>query len=399
MVKWDIMLISGKIYNPKSDNKEEKMDEKKKPLGVYLARILLIPAAAGFLTLFVINFALTVSALVLLSAGLLCLPVGLLDLTKIIKVLKVASDLSPVALAAFGAFMLCAGVFLAFFLCIFSPFSVRLLYRYIAAVKNERWRRIYSNFSFLRLLVISLVFSFLSLGAFIELYRIDTERGYQGTVIKESLEFPVAKYLYISTSGLDYELKSYDGEKILVEYTNDMPIIVEESSEDYLKLTQDDSFTLSLFARDQFSYKMTVWLPLNDYREFHLSSGSGSITLEETPSRYTRLRTRSGSIYVNNGDKEINAATISGSIFCSYCNFAATGSFESGKGDIEVCMPEKSGVELRFRTDSGWLDGGLMGLDERFYGSLDMQKPSDLSNYLYVTTVSGGLILDALKEP
>lgn len=375
------------------------MDEKKKPLGVYLARILLIPAAAGFLTLFVINFALTVSALVLLSAGLLCLPVGLLDMTKIIRVLKVASDLSPVSLAAIGAFMLCAGVFLGFFLCNFSPFSVRLLYRYIAAVKNERWRRIYSNFSFLRLTVISLVFSLLSFGVFMWLHYTDAERGYQSTVVKESLAFPAARYLYISTSGLDFEIKSYDGEEILVEYTNDMPIIVEESSEDYLKLTQDDSFTLSLFAKEQFSYKMTVWLPLNDYREFYLSSGSGNITLEETPSLYTKLRTRSGSIYISNGDKEINAATVSGSISCSYSEFSAAGSFESGKGNIKVSMPEKSGVELRFRTDSGWLDGGLMGLDGRFYGSLDMQKPSELSNYLYVTTVSGGLILDVLKEP
>ena len=375
------------------------MDKGKKSLKVCLARILLIPAAAGFLALFIINFALAVSALVLLSAGLLCLPVGLLDMTGAVKVLKVVSDFSPVTLAAAGAFMLFAGIFLGFFLCIFSPFSVRLLYRYIAAVRDERWRRIYSNFSFLKLLVISIIFSLFSLGAFIGLRYTDIARGYQSTVVKESLSFPAAKYLYISTSGLDFEIKSYDGEKILVEYANDMPIIVEESSEDYLRLTQDDSFTLSLFAKDQFGYKMTLWLPESDYREFYLNSGSGNITLEGTPSLYTKLRTRNGNIYINEADKEINAATISGGIFCSYKAFEITGSFESSQGDINVLMPGESGVELRFRTESGWLDGGLMGLEERFFGSIDLQKPSDLSNFLYVTTVSGGLTLEAFNEP
>lgn len=371
------------------------MDKGKISLKACLARILLIPAAAGFLALFIINFALAVLALVLLSAGLLCLPVGIIDMTGAVKVLKVVSDLSPAALTAAGALMLCAGVFLGFFLCIFPPFSVRLLYKYIAAVRDKRWRRIYSNFSFSKLLIISLILTLIFLGAFIWLRYTDIARDYQSTVVKESLSFPTAKYLYISTSGLDFEIKGYEGEKILVEYANDMPIIVEESSEDYLKITQDDSFTLSLFAKDQFSYKMTVWLPESDYREFYLSSGSGTITLEGTHSLYTKLRTRNGNIYINGADKEINAASISGEIFCSYNEFTAEGRFESREGNIKVLMPENSGTDLKFRTDSGWLDSGFMGLEERFFGSIDLQKPSELLNVLYVTTVSSGLTLES----
>lgn len=375
------------------------MDKGKSSLRVCLARILLIPAIVGFSALFIINFALAVSALVLLSAGLLCLPVGLIDMTGAVKVLKVVSDLSPATLTAAGAFMLCAGVFLGFFLCVFSPFSVRLLYKYIAAVRDERWRRIYSNFSFSRFLIISLVLTLVFLGVFIGFRCEDIAGGYKGTVVKESLSFPIASYLYISTSGLDFEIKSYEGKEILVEYVNDMPIIVEESSEDYLKITQDDFFTISLFAKDQFSYKMTVWLPESDYREFYLDSGSGTITLEGTRSLYTKLRTRNGNIYINNADKEINAASIGGEIFCSYNEFAAEGRFESREGNIKVLMPKNAGADLKFRTDSGWLDSGFMGLEERFFGSIDIQKPSEPLNVLYVTTVSGGLTLETLNEP
>ncbi|MDE6725593.1 MAG: DUF4097 domain-containing protein, partial [Ruminiclostridium sp.] len=260
----------------------------------------------------------------------------------------------------------------------------------------ERWRRIYSNFSFSKLLVISLVLTLVFLGVFIGFRSEDIAGGYKGTVVKESLSFPIAGYLYISTSGLDFEIKSYEGKEILVEYVNDMPIIVEESSEDYLKITQDDSFTLSLFAKDQFGYKMTIWLPESDYREFYLNSGSGTITLEGTHSLYTKLRTRNGNIYINSADREINAASISGEIFCSYKEFTAEGRFESREGNIKVLMPENSGADLKFRTDSGWLDSGFMGLEERFFGSIDIQKPLEPLNVLYVTTVSSGLTLETL---
>ena len=370
------------------------MNKGKISLKACLARIFLIPAAAGFLALFVINFAVAVLALTLLSAGLLCLPVGLIDMTGAVKILKVVSDLSPVTLTAAGALMLCGGVFLGFFLCVFSPFSVRLLYKYAAAVRDKRWRRIYSNFSFSKLLTISLVLTLAFLGVFIGARYMDIARGYKGTVVRESLSFPAASYLYISTSGLDLEIKGYEGKEILVEYANDMPVIVEESSEDYLKITQDDSFTLSLFARDQFRYKMTVWLPESDYREFYLNSGSGTISLEGTQSLYTKLRTRNGNIRINNADKEINSASISGEISCSYKELTAEGRFESREGNIKVLLPENSGADLKFRTDSGWLDSGFMGLEERFLGSIDIQKPSDPLNILYVTTVSGGLTLE-----
>lgn len=371
------------------------MDEGKKPLRVCLARIFIVPAAIGFLVLFGINFALVVMALTAVSVGVLCLPLGVLYLFGDIKLLNVVSDLSPASLAAAGAFMLCLGAFLCFSLCLFAPFSVRLLYRYSAAVGNRQWRRIYSNFSFSKFFKISLVFSIVSLGVFAVLRYMDIKQGYEGTVVKESLTFPNANYIYISTSGLDFEIKSYEGKEILVEYTNDMPIIVEESSSDYLKLTQDDSFTVSVFAKDQFSYKMTVWLPVRDYREFYLNSGSGNITMEETLSRFCKLRTRSGNIYISNAHKEINAESITGSIFCSYIAFTATGSFESKEGNITVLVPDFSGVDLQFRTESGWLDSSLMGLDERFYGSVDLKKPATLSKYLYVTTGSGGLTLEA----
>lgn len=376
------------------------MERENKLSAAFFARISVVPAAAAFLLLFGINFLFILSALVLVSAGLLCLPLGLLDMTGMVKAVKIVSDFSPAALSAAGAFMLCFGLFLCFFIFLLAPFSVRLFYRYIALFRGESWRRIYSNFTVKKFIVITLVFSLITLGAFVGLRFLDIKRGYRGTVVKESVAFPAANYVYINTTGLNFELKGYDGKDILIEYTNDMPIIVEESNEDYLKISQDDSFCLSLFSKDQFNYKMVIWLPERSYREFYLNSGSGNITLLHTYSRYTKLRTRNGNITVTEAEKEIDAATIKGDIFCSYNSFEFPGSFETGEGNITVTMPQDAAVELRFRTEGGWVDSEFIGLKERFYGSLDMETspPSAYSKYLYATTGNGSLTLEAAEK-
>lgn len=361
---------------------------------VLIAKIFCIPAAVGFMALFLLNFAIIVTALVLVSAGLLCAPVGGL---YTMGLLKVVSDLSPAALTATGLFCLFFGCFLCFFIIRFSPFCFRLFHKYLAAIHGYKWRRLYSKRKKSKLIWFSLALSVFALAAAVEIQYLSWEAGFESTVVHERLVFNNAKYLKVSTSNLNYELRFHKGDGILVEYVNDTPMIIEQSDVNYLKLVQNDSFTLSLFAREQFNYKMTVWLPENDYREFYLDSGSGNITLTETLSDYTELRTRSGNITVTEATEELSVHTIDGVISCSYSAFVNTGSFESRNGNIFIRLPEYSGINLEFRTESGYLDSKLMGFEDRFYGSVDIQKPAPLSRYLYVTTAGGGASIEALK--
>lgn len=354
------------------------------------ARILLLPALAGFAALFALNFSVIAASLVSVSAGLLCAPLGGVYALGFIKVI---SDLSPSALMAAGFFLLFFGCFLSLLELKLAPFCIRLFYRYINRFMGKRWRRVYSNFNVTKFLILSLVLSVLSFGAVCAAQAQSVSAGFESTVIRERLVFSDAKYIYVSTSSLDFEIKRHDGQGILLDYVNDSKIIAEESDINYLRLIQDDSFAISLFARDQFNYKMTLWLPENDYREFHLDSGSGDIALFGTAAGYTEIHTRSGSIKITEADRQIEAAAISGNIYCDYSNFENMGSFETRSGDIIITMPEDSGVKLEYRTEEGAFTGDLMGQPEDFIGSIDIEKPALNSGDLYVTTKNGSLAL------
>ena len=359
------------------------------------ALFFLLPAAAGFAGLFVLVFGLIASALVLVSAGVLCTPLGVLYCFGIITIV---SDLSAPALTAAGCFCLSMGVLLCFVIYVFAPFCVSLLYRYVGACRGRRWRRIYFPRSRKHLIIISAAAAVISLAAACVLQYLAMKSGFEGTVTRDRLEFGSVRYLYISTSNLDFELRYYSGDKIIVEYVNDSPLLTVESDMNDLHLVQDDAFTMSLFALEQFSYRMTVWLPENDYQEFYLDSGSGSITVCETKSEFTGIRTRSGDITVTQATGKIQAETSGGTISCDYAAFLNSGTFFSRSGNITVTVPPDSGVLLEFKSEKGWMESGFMGLDGRIYGNRTVKREGEPLRSLYVTTESGRFILEAANQ-
>lgn len=357
------------------------------------AVLFILPATVGFAALFGLVFGLIGLALVLVSAGLLCAPLGVL---YCFGVIRIVSDLSAPALTGTGCFCLFAGILLCFGIYRFAPFCVGLLYRYVNACFGRRWRRIYFPPSHKRLIRLFIAAAVLSLGAAAAFQYLAVKGGFEGTVTRDTLAFGDVKYLYISTSDLDFELKYYNGDGIVVEYVSDSPMITSETEDmKELRLVQDDAFTVSLFSMEQFGYHMTVWLPQNDYREFYLDSGSGSITLQETLSEYTELRTRSGDIMITQALGRIKAQTSDGNIYCGYTAFVSDGIFSSKSGNITLAMPDYSGVSLEFKTQNGWIESSLLGLGERLYGSRTLEKQAELKSSLYVATESGSLILEA----
>lgn len=371
---------------------EEKTSLTKSDKIMIAARCLVIPAIIGFGALFVLNFLLVLLAVVSASVGLLTAAMGAL---YIIGAIKIVSDLAPAALICMGIFCLFLGIFGGFLEIRVAPFSARLADRYFAAFKGEKWRRIYYKKKGKNYMWLCLACSITALiGAIAAQYYWVHYGGFKSTVVRDSITLPNAKYITISTTGLNFKLKPYEGEEILVEYVNDSPVLIAQSDVNYLKLVQDDSFTISLFSKEQFNYNMTVWLPENDYREFYLDSGSGDITVYKTVADYTDIRTRSGSIEISEADEKISASTVEGNINCTYTAFVNAASFNTKSGRIKITMPESSGVKLQYRTDGGKLKSGLLGLEEDNYGCIDVEKKADPSHYLYVTTETGSLELE-----
>ena len=374
---------------------ENTQESEKAPKAAVVARCLIIPAAMGFGALFVLNFVLVLLAVVLASVGILTAAMGTL---YTLGAIRVVSDLAPSALICAGFFCLFFGIFLGFSEIKAAPASARLFHRYAYTFRGEKWRRIYYRKKAKNYMWLCLAFAVFALiaAAAAQILWVRCS-GFKSTVVKEKVSLPAAKYVTISTTGLNFRLEPYDGKEIVVEYVNDSPVLIAQSDVNYLKLVQDDSFTLSLFSLEQFNYHMTVWLPENDYREFYLDSGSGDIVLCGTVADFTNIRTRSGSIDIGGAAEKLSVSTVDGNISCAYTDFANAGTFETKSGKIKIFMPSSSGVKLQYRTDGGRLKSGLLGLEEDNYGSIDAENEVKPFHYLYVTTKLGSLELEELN--
>lgn len=347
-----------------------------------------LPAAAAGTLLFAANAAALLLSAVLVSAGLLTACAGGIYL---LGLLTVATDLSAPALIFCGFFCVFAGLALFFAFLRLAALSLRLFRAYAAFFRGEAAGKPFYLWKGKGLLWLFLAFAAVSLAAAVFFQQ---SSGTTGSVIRETLEFDNAKYITVSTTNMDFEIRPWSGDKIKLEYVNDTPMIVRQTDVNYLKLTQDDSFTLSLFTKDVFSYKMTLWLPENDYREMYLTSSSGSITLLETQSEYTEISTRSGAISVDEATEKLKITTYTGNVRLRYIAFANAGTINNNSGKTEVVMPDFSGVKLDFKTVTGFLTSDMFESPvEREQGSAFHERVAALSRYLYVTTEDGDLIL------
>lgn len=359
--------------------------------GIDLKKLMAVPAAIGFILLFLVNFLFAVCALLFTGTGLLASSMGLLYTLGFIRVI---SDLSPEALAFFGLFLIFSGLFLAMVLSRLAPFCLRLAHKAINSIRGTHEYRLYRYKKAGFLLI---VFGVLAIGcasATFFFQKSAVDEGFCGSVAKERLEFDKVRYITVSTNNLDYEIKHTDGDKIIVEYINENPMLVRQSDENYLKLIQDDSFTFTLFAREQFSYKLTIYLPTHDYRELYLSSGEGDITLYSTASEFSSVRTGSGDITLFEATGKIDAQTLSGNIACDYLGFINSASFSTDTGDILIAMPDYSGVDLSFETITGYFTSDFFNR-EYFYeqGAKKLSRDAPLTRNLYIKTQSGHFML------
>lgn len=352
-----------------------------------MKKLTIIPAAIGFLLLFAVNLILVFASLLLGCAGALAAPMGILYGAGIIHVV---TDFTPWALVCFGAFCVFTALFLALFISRFAPYCLRLVHRFSNKLRNTVEPRIYRNTKCGFLLVVFPVVAVLALGGTIFLQVRAADGGFTGSVITERLEFDKARYITVSTNNLDYEIKHTDGDKIIVEYTNETPMIIRQSDENYLKLTQDDSFVLTLFAREQFSYKLTIYLPVYDYRELHLKSSSGAVTLASTYSEYAEIETKTGDIEISEASGKLSVKSAGGDISCDYNAFINAGTFKTTDGSIRVTMPDFSGVELEFDTTVGYFTSDFFNeIYDNEQGAQSLSRYAPLSRHLYVETESG----------
>lgn len=174
-----------------------------------------------------------------------------------------------------------------------------------------------------------------------------------GTTTYETVEFPAVNNLRISFTALDMSLHSYDGDVIRITYSNALPLQFDTSEEGVLRITQDASFSLALFAEVNSRYHADIYLPRRSYRDFRLDSISGDIFVYDIDMLSLDITTRSGQTLVTNsaypititsqrGDVWIDAATVNGDI-----------NVKTGSGATSLAVPDFSSFTLCFGSLSG----------------------------------------------
>lgn len=165
--------------------------------------------------------------------------------------------------------------------------------------------------------------------------------------------FKNVRDIVIISGSLPIELSYTEGEECIVNGLSELPLIISCSETGELRITQDDSFTLSLFSKSSENYRISVQVPRKSYGRISLSSSGGEITSEAISCESFEISTKNGGINISGADERTKIKTAGGDITLSLTSLNGDMTINGGKGDINLSVPEKLSYFLEFGTESG----------------------------------------------
>ena len=243
-----------------------------------------------------------------------------------------------------------------------------------------------------RLAVIFSAAGILLIAAGILLQHIASGRGYTGNVMNGISEFDPPRELVVITASMPVDVRYGDTEKVTVSYTGGLPLIFSEEK-GMLRITQDDTFAMTLFSPSAENTGVTVILPHRIYARISISSSSGALVSESLGADMLEFSTKSGDMRLLGIDERAQVRTESGQIYAEFSAFNNDMTINAGAGDVTLIMPEQLSGYLEYITDSGSFTSGRF--DEKFiarYGDAAAILGTADSK-LSVTTTSGDLYI------
>ncbi|MBO6302449.1 MAG: DUF4097 family beta strand repeat protein [Ruminiclostridium sp.] len=178
-------------------------------------------------------------------------------------------------------------------------------------------------------------------------------RGGAGNgAVTETAELETPRELVVITTSMPVTVRYGDTENVTVSYTASLPLIFTEEK-GMLRITQDDSFTMSLFSASSENTGITVTLPHKVYERISLSSSSGSVTSESLAADTLEFSTKSGALKLIGIDERASVRTESGTVYADVSSFSGDMTINAGSGDVTLIMPEELSMYLEFLTESG----------------------------------------------
>lgn len=216
---------------------------------------------------------------------------------------------------------------------------------------------------FKNLTLIFIIFGLLLIAAAV-LLQLFTPLGKmrRGAFVQEKY-FENVRDVTVISASLPINLCYTDEEACRVAGYSRLPLMISCDEAGALRITQDDSFTLSLFDFDSDKYHITVMLPRKSYGRISLSASGGKITAEAVSCESLEISTKNGDISVNGGDERTKIKTVGGNIDLSLTSLNGDMTIIGGEGDVSLTIPESIPYFAEFLTESGScnLNGGKKG--------------------------------------
>lgn len=165
--------------------------------------------------------------------------------------------------------------------------------------------------------------------------------------------FKNVRDIVVISGSLPIELSYTEEESCIVTGLSELPLIMNYSETGELRITQDDSFTLSLFSKSSENYRISVQVPRKSYGRISLSSSGGSITSEAISCETFEVSTKNGDINISGADERTKIKTVGGNITLSLTSLNGDMTINGGKGDIDLTIPEKLSYFLEYGTENG----------------------------------------------
>ena len=171
-------------------------------------------------------------------------------------------------------------------------------------------------------------------------------------VFREERSFPMCEYIDIELPKLPVTLIPYDGEKISVEYTNELPLVF-SMGDNLLRIEESEKFVISLFTERGVDFGLYVYLPDKLFRDISVYSGTGNINIGRIDCYNISAITGSGNILCDNLLSPGSFTTSSGRITVNYREIVTEAEIFSRHGDVELNFPKNSSVAVDFETQTG----------------------------------------------
>lgn len=175
---------------------------------------------------------------------------------------------------------------------------------------------------------------------------------YVGSMISDTAEFDTPRELVVITTSMPITVRYGDCDRVTVTYTGAVPLMFTEEK-GTLSITQDDTFTMTLFSEAAKDENVVVTLPHKVYERISLSSSGGSVTSDCLSADTLEYSTKGGDMRLLGIDENTSVRTESGKIYAEFSSLGGDMTMYAGAGDVTLVMPDELSVYLEFFTESG----------------------------------------------